>query len=53
MVAQDTGGGIKGPVRGDLFWGTGEAALDEAGRMHQPGRYYVLVPREAMRVATR
>jgi membrane-bound lytic murein transglycosylase A len=54
MVAQDTGGAIKGAVRGDVFWGTGEAALAEAGRMHQAGRYYVLVPREAaLRIATR
>jgi membrane-bound lytic murein transglycosylase A len=53
MVAQDTGGAIKGAVRGDVFWGVGETALAEAGRMHQPGRYYVLVPREvALRVAT-
>ena len=54
MVAQDTGGAIKGAVRGDVFWGTGEGALAEAGRMHQAGRYYVLVPREAaLRIATR
>ena len=26
VVAQDTGGAIKGPVRGDVFWGTGAAA---------------------------
>ena len=26
MIAQDTGGAIKGPVRGDVFWGTGKAA---------------------------
>ncbi|MEO1359929.1 MAG: 3D domain-containing protein, partial [Pseudomonadota bacterium] len=25
MVSQDTGGAIKGPVRGDLYFGTGEA----------------------------
>lgn len=54
MVAQDTGGAIKGPARGDIFWGVGEAALADAGRMHQPGRYYVLVPRTvALRVAAR
>ncbi|MGE5146937.1 MAG: murein transglycosylase A [Candidatus Eiseniibacteriota bacterium] len=54
MVAQDTGGAIKGAARGDVFWGVGEAALTEAGRMHEAGRYYVLVPREAaLRIATR
>ncbi len=45
MVAQDTGGAIKGPVRGDLFWGTGASALAVAGGMKQEGRYYVLLPK--------
>jgi membrane-bound lytic murein transglycosylase A len=45
VVAQDTGGAIKGAVRGDIFFGTGEQALDYAGRMKQPGRYYLLLPR--------
>ncbi len=45
VVAQDTGSAIKGPVRGDFFWGTGEAALEHAGRMNQPGRYYLLLPK--------
>lgn len=46
MVAQDTGGAIKGAVRGDVYWGTGEAALARAGRMNQPGRFFVLIPKE-------
>jgi membrane-bound lytic murein transglycosylase A len=46
MVAQDSGAAIKGPVRGDVFWGAGEAAFDMAGRMKSPGRYYLLLPRE-------
>jgi membrane-bound lytic murein transglycosylase A len=45
VVAQDTGGAIKGAVRGDIFFGTGEQALDYAGRMKQAGRYYLLLPR--------
>ena len=45
MVAQDTGSAIKGPVRGDFFWGTGETALDRAGGMKQTGRYFLLLPR--------
>lgn len=45
MVAQDTGGAIKGPVRGDFFWGSGEAALEQAGRMKQSGRYFLLLPK--------
>ena len=45
MVAQDTGGAIKGAVRGDIFFGTGDQALNYAGRMKQAGRYYLLLPR--------
>jgi len=45
MVSQDTGGAIKGAVRGDIFFGAGDRALDYAGRMKQPGRYYLLLPR--------
>lgn len=44
MVAQDTGGAITGPVRGDFFWGAGDAALAEAGRMRQRGGYALLLP---------
>lgn len=44
MVAQDVGSAIKGAVRGDFFWGSGEAALAQAGRMKQVGRYYLLLP---------
>ncbi len=45
VVAQDTGSAIKGPVRGDLFWGFGEPALEFAGRMKQEGGYFLLLPR--------
>jgi membrane-bound lytic murein transglycosylase A len=45
MVAQDTGGAIRGPVRADFFWGYGEAAALEAGRMKQRLRMWVLLPR--------
>ncbi len=45
MVAQDTGGAIKGAVRGDLFWGTGAPALAIAGGMKQKGRYYIFLPK--------
>jgi len=45
VVAQDVGGAIKGGVRGDFFWGTGESALDFAGGMKQRGRYWVFLPR--------
>lgn len=46
VIAQDTGGAIKGPIRGDYFWGTGEAALEHAGRMRSRGGYYLLLPRQ-------
>jgi membrane-bound lytic murein transglycosylase A len=45
VIAQDTGGAIRGAVRGDLFWGPGPEAYDRAGRMRQRGRYWMLVPR--------
>lgn len=45
VIAQDTGGAIKGPVRGDLFWGSGDAAATRAGKMKQVGRYYLLLPK--------
>jgi membrane-bound lytic murein transglycosylase A len=46
MVAQDTGKAITGPVRGDFFWGPGEAAFNNAGRMNSRGGYYILLPRQ-------
>ncbi len=45
MIAQDTGGAIKGIVRGDVFWGAGERAEWIAGRMKDRGRYVLLLPR--------
>ena len=45
MVAQDTGGAIRGPVRGDVFWGTGAEAGAVAGRMKHEGRYWLFLPR--------
>jgi membrane-bound lytic murein transglycosylase A len=47
VVAQDTGGAIKGPVRGDLFWGAGADAGERAGAMKAEGRYYLLLPKQA------
>ncbi len=45
MVAQDTGGAIQGPVRGDVFWGHGTAAEENAGPMKSAGRYWFLLPK--------
>ncbi len=45
MLAQDTGGAIRGVVRADFYWGTGDAAGNLAGKMRQPGRMWVLMPK--------
>ena len=44
MVTQDTGGAIRGVVRGDVFWGAEAWAAEIAGRMKHYGRYYLLLP---------
>lgn len=43
--AQDTGGAIKGVVRADYFWGFGESAGAEAGRMKQRGKMWAMLPK--------
>ncbi len=45
MVAQDTGGAIKGGVRADFFWGAGDNAGKQAGAMKQQGKIWVLLPK--------
>jgi membrane-bound lytic murein transglycosylase A len=47
MLAQDTGSAITGAVRADFFWGFGKEAGEQAGRMKQSGRMWVLLPPEA------
>jgi membrane-bound lytic murein transglycosylase A len=47
MVAQDTGGAIRGPLRGDVFWGNGPEAAARAGRMQSSAELYVLLPAAA------
>ena len=44
MLAQDTGGAIRGVVRADFFWGFGADAGAQAGRMKQQGQMWVLLP---------
>ncbi len=44
LVAQDTGGAIRGAVRGDIFFGYGAEAERRAGLMKAPGRLFVLLP---------
>lgn len=45
MIAQDTGGAIRGAVRGDYFWGAGDAAAHKAGLMKSRGYAWLLLPR--------
>lgn len=46
VLAQDTGGAIRGAVRADYFWGFGDEAGAQAGRMRQGARMWVLLPRD-------
>ncbi|RZI45079.1 murein transglycosylase [Herbaspirillum sp. HC18] len=45
MMAQDTGGAIRNPVRADFFWGFGPDAAEKAGKMKQRGQMWVLLPK--------
>ncbi|HRE45627.1 MAG TPA: 3D domain-containing protein, partial [Terricaulis sp.] len=48
LVAQDTGGAIRrGPLRGDVFFGSGAEAGIGAERMNGPARWWTLTPRAA------
>jgi membrane-bound lytic murein transglycosylase A len=46
MVAQDTGGAIRGVVRADFYWGSGPQAGNQAGKMRQQGRMWQLMPKD-------
>ncbi|SDD76809.1 murein transglycosylase A [Belnapia rosea] len=45
VMAQDTGGAIRGMARGDLFWGWGHEAAARAGLMQEPAEVFLLLPR--------
>ena len=45
LIAEDVGSAIRGPERGDIFWGTGAAAGEIAGRTKHRGNIYALLPR--------
>ncbi|MBA3820461.1 MAG: murein transglycosylase A [Deltaproteobacteria bacterium] len=45
LIAQDTGGGILGAVRGDIYWGDDADAAEIGGRMGGAGRYWLLLPK--------
>jgi membrane-bound lytic murein transglycosylase A len=48
LIAQDTGGVIKGLVRGDIYWGSGEDAAYIAGHMQSAGELWILLPRKGV-----
>ena len=53
VLAQDTGGAIRGPVRADYFWGFGPGAGELASRMKENGRMWLLLPKDLqIRVGT-
>ncbi len=47
VFAQDTGAAIKGAGRADFFWGFGDEAGTQAGRMKQRGEMWLLWPKQA------
>ena len=46
VMAQDTGGAIRGAIRVDYFFGFGTEAAENAGRMKQRGSVWVLMPKQ-------
>lgn len=46
VMAQDTGGAIRGAIRLDYFWGFGSKAGEQAGNMKQPVSIWLLLPRD-------
>jgi membrane-bound lytic murein transglycosylase A len=54
MIAQDTGGAIRGLMRGDVYWGSGKKATFLGETMKNKGRYWLLLPKFALaRLATK
>jgi membrane-bound lytic murein transglycosylase A len=51
LIAQDTGSAILGPARADVYWGAGDDAANLAVRLHQLGKFTMLVPNEIDPVA--
>jgi len=50
VIAQDTGGAIKGPLRGDLFYGSGDKAGKLAGIQKHPAKWWTLLPNEMVKL---
>ena len=49
MIAQDTGGAIRGFMRGDIYWGSGKIATFLGEHMKNEGRYWLLLPKNILR----
>jgi len=45
LIAQDTGGAIRGTIRGDIYWGDDAEALAIGKRVNGPGRMWLLLPK--------
>ena len=45
LIAQDTGGAIRGALRGDIFWGNDERAAREGARIKAGGKMWLLLPK--------
>ncbi|KTD38848.1 membrane-bound lytic murein transglycosylase (MltA) family protein [Legionella nautarum] len=45
MIAQDTGGAIRGLMRGDVYWGSGKQASFLGENMKNEGRYWLFLPK--------
>ena len=52
MIAQDTGGAIRGLMRGDIYWGSGKKATFLSDNMKNEGRYWLLLPKKTVRRLT-
>ncbi|WP_058535901.1 murein transglycosylase A [Legionella saoudiensis] len=49
MIAQDTGGAIRGFMRGDIYWGSGKMAAFWGEHMKNKGRYWLLLPKHILK----
>ncbi|MCW8471156.1 MltA domain-containing protein [Fluoribacter gormanii] len=48
MIAQDTGGAIRGFMRGDIYWGSGKFATFLGEHMKNEGHYWLLLPKHIL-----
>ncbi len=51
VIAQDIGSAIKGTIRADIFWGSGDKAFSKAGRQNNNGEYYIFLPKDGKNFA--